>query len=100
MEAAYESVATDGGLCIIAGNPPHGETMRVNPFSLISGKRLAGTWGGESRPDVDIPRYVDMFMNGSLALQKLTTEEYSLNEINQALDDLEAGRIIRAMIRM
>ncbi|MDH3688329.1 MAG: zinc-binding dehydrogenase [Gammaproteobacteria bacterium] len=100
MEAAYESVATGGGLCIIAGNPPHGETMRVNPFSLISGKRLVGTWGGESRPDVDIPRYVDMFMNGSLALQKLTTEEYSLNEINQALDDLESGCVIRAMIRM
>lgn len=100
MEAAYESVMTGRGLCIIAGNPPHGQTIRVNPFNLISGKRLVGTWGGESCPDVDIPRYVDMFTNGDLPLEKLTIEEYALNEINQALDDLEAGHVIRAMIRM
>jgi S-(hydroxymethyl)glutathione dehydrogenase/alcohol dehydrogenase len=89
-----------GGLCIVAGNPPHGHTMRINPFSLIGGKRIMGTWGGESRPDADIPRYVEMFMNGRLALEKLGTEEYPLEEINQALDDLEAGRVVRAMIRM
>jgi Zn-dependent alcohol dehydrogenase len=41
-----------------------------------------------------------MFMNGRLALEKLGTEEYPLEEINQALDDLEAGRVVRAMIRM
>jgi S-(hydroxymethyl)glutathione dehydrogenase / alcohol dehydrogenase len=100
MEAAFESVASGGGLCIIAGNPPHGQAMRINPFSLIGGKRIAGTWGGESRPDADIPRYVEMFRNGSLALQKLSTSDYPLEEVNRALDDLEAGHIVRAMIRM
>lgn len=100
MESAFESVMAGGGLCIIAGNPPHGQTMRINPFSLIGGKRVIGTWGGESRPDTDIPRYVEMFLNGRLALQKLRTEEYPLEEINQALDDLEAGRVIRAMVCM
>lgn len=100
MESAYESVASGGGLCIIAGNPQQGQTMRINPFNLIAGKRLQGTWGGESRPDVDIPRYVEMFLDGRLALQKLGTEEYRLQDINRALDDLEAGRVVRAMIRM
>ena len=89
-----------GGLCIVAGNPPVGQTMRIDPFSLIEGKRVIGTWGGESRPDTDIPRYVEMFLNGRLALEKLRTEEYPLEEINQALDDLEAGRVIRAMVCM
>lgn len=100
MEAAFESVMSAGGLCIIAGNPPHGDTMRINPFSLIGGKRILGTWGGESRPDADLPRYVDMFMNGRLPLQKLATEEYALDEVDQALDALEAGHVVRAMIRM
>jgi len=100
MEAAFESVTSGGGLCIIAGNPPHGQAMRINPFSLIGGKRIVGTWGGESRPDADIPRYVEMFRSGSLGLQKLSTSDYPLEEINRALDDLEAGRIVRAMIRM
>ena len=100
MEAAFESVAPGGGLCIIAGNPPQGQTLRVNPYSLIAGKRLVGTWGGETRPDVDIPRYVEMFLAGRLPLEKLGTEQYPLDEVNRALDDLEAGRALRAMIRM
>lgn len=100
METAFESVTAGGGLCVVAGNPPHGQTIRINPFSLISGKRIVGTWGGESKPDVDIPRYVEMFTSGRLALQSMGTAEYSLEDINHALDDLEGGRVIRAMIRM
>jgi S-(hydroxymethyl)glutathione dehydrogenase/alcohol dehydrogenase len=100
MEAALESVMNQGGLCVIAGNPPVGQTMRVNPYSLINGKRIVGTWGGESRPDIDIPRYVSMFNEGRLALPKLATTEYFLEDINHALNDLEAGRIVRGLIRM
>lgn len=100
MEAAFESVIAGGGLCVIAGNPRHGHTMRVNPYSLIGGKRLVGTWGGESRPDTDIPRYVEMFQSGRLALEKFGTRQYRLEEVNRALDDLEEGRVVRAMIRM
>ena len=100
MESAFESGAAGGGLCIVAGNPPHGQVMRINPFSLIGGKRIAGTWGGESRPDTDIPRYVEMFADGRLPLRKLGMDAYPLDEINRALDDLEAGRVVRAMIRM
>jgi len=100
MEAAFDSAMPGGGLCIVAGNPPQGQTMRINPFGLIGGRRLVGTWGGESRPDIDIPRYVDMFMNGRLPLRRLGTKEYPLDEINQALDALESGHLVRAMIRM
>ncbi len=100
MEAAFESATSGGGLCVIAGNPHQGQTMRVNPYSLIGGKRLVGTWGGETRPDVDIPRYIDMFRSGRLALEKLGTQQYPLEQINQALADLEAGRVMRAMISM
>ncbi len=100
MESAFESVISGGGLCVIAGNLHDGHTMRVNPYSLIGGKRLVGTWGGESRPDADIPRYVDMFLSGRLALEKLGPVQYPLEEVNRALDDLEAGRVVRAMISM
>lgn len=100
MEAAFESVSNGGGLCIVAGNPPHGQTIRLNPFSLISGKRIIGTWGGESKPDVDIPRYVEMFTSGKLALETMGTDEYDLADINRALEDLEGSRVIRGMIKM
>jgi S-(hydroxymethyl)glutathione dehydrogenase/alcohol dehydrogenase len=100
MEAAFESVTKGGGLCVIAGNPPHGQEMKINPYSLIGGKRIIGTWGGESRPDIDIPRYASLFEEGKLALGKLATTEYQLEDINRALDDLESGRIVRGVIKL
>jgi len=100
MNDAYEAARGGGGICIIAGNPPRGEMMSVNPFSLIGGKKLVGTWGGESNIDLDIPRYINMFLSGELALQNMGTSEYSLEEVNDALNDLESGSIVRAILRM
>ena len=98
MEAAFEAVRNGGGRCVIAGNAEHGKTIRLNPFSLISGKRIAGSWGGESRPDSDIPRYAALFSAGRLPLSQLITAEYRLADINQAFDDLEGGRVARALV--
>ncbi len=100
MEAAYASVRSGGGLCVIAGNPAHGERMSLDPFDLIRGKRLLGTWGGESDPDRDIPHFAELFMQGILPLQRLITHEYGLAQINAALDDLEHGKVTRALIDM
>lgn len=100
MEAAFEAVRGGGGLCVIAGNAEHGATMRINPFSLISGKLLVGTWGGESRPDEDIPRYAALFGAGRLPLSELITAEYSLADVNRAFEDLEGGRVARALVAM
>ena len=100
MEAAFRSVRDKGGLCVLAGNLPHGGRIELDPFDLIKGKRLLGTWGGESHPDEDVPRYVAHFLAGRLALSALITHEYPLEEVNQAFTDLEQGRVGRALIHM
>lgn len=100
MEAAFESVRDGGGLCVLAGNPPVGQRIAINPFDLIRGKRIVGTWGGESVPDRDIPRYCDLFLSGKLPLDKLVTHTYALDDINQAMDDLEHQRVGRALLEI
>lgn len=100
MEAAFQSVRNQGGLCVLAGNLPHGEQISIDPFDLIRGKRILGTWGGETRPDEDIPRYVRWFEEGRLPLADLITREYPLEEINAALADMEQGRVTRALVKM
>lgn len=100
MNLAFESVRNGGGVCVIAGNAPYGHTLKINPFSLIAGKVLKGTWGGDGLTDSDIPRYVDMFTQGRLNLSALITDVYGLDGINQALDDLEARKVARAIIDM
>lgn len=100
MEMAFKAVHDNGGLCVLAGNLPHGECISLDPFDLIKGKRIVGTWGGESQPDRDIPLYVDLYLAGKLKLDLLITHEYRLEDINQAFDDLERGKIGRALIEM
>ena len=99
-EIAFQAVKDNGGLCIIAGHPAHGETLKINPFDLIKGKRIQGSWGGDSRPDRDIPLMGKFFLEGKLPLEKLISHRFGLEEINQALDGLEQGNLKRALIEM
>jgi S-(hydroxymethyl)glutathione dehydrogenase/alcohol dehydrogenase len=100
MESAFKAVRDMGGLCILAGNLPKGEQISLDPFDLIKGKRIIGTWGGESQPDRDIPRYVELFHAGKLKLDRFPLAAYSLETVNQALEDLEQGKIGRALLDM
>jgi S-(hydroxymethyl)glutathione dehydrogenase/alcohol dehydrogenase len=98
MEAAFACVRDGGGLCVIAGNPPFGERLGVDPMDLIRGKRLLGSWGGDTRPDRDIPRFAELYRSGRWPLEELITHRYPLAGINQALQDLEQGSVARALL--
>ncbi len=100
MECAFKSVRDKGGLCVIAGNLSFGETMQIDPFDLIKGKRIIGTWGGETQPDRDIPIYADWVISGKLNLENLIWRVYELKDINDAVNCFEEGAIGRVLINM
>lgn len=98
--AAEEAFAALGrtGTLVIAGHPSPGSVMRVDPFELIGGKRILGTWGGQTDPGVDIPRYAHWYRSGRLAIDKLITHRFKLHDINRALAVLERGHAGRIVI--
>lgn len=98
MEAALQSVKDKGGLCILAGNLPTGQNISIDPFDLIKGKRIIGTWGGETDPDRDIDNYVKYFLSGKLNLDIFTSEITNLNNINKALEAFVGGYVNRILI--
>jgi S-(hydroxymethyl)glutathione dehydrogenase/alcohol dehydrogenase len=98
METAFQSVRANGGLCVLAGNLPFGERISLDPMDLIRGKRILGTWGGETNPDQSIPMFVSLCLEGKLRIGSLITHTYKLSETSQALDDLEAGQVGRALV--
>jgi S-(hydroxymethyl)glutathione dehydrogenase/alcohol dehydrogenase len=100
MNQAFSSVSTNHGLCIVAGNPPYQRQMSINPYELIAGKKLIGTWGGCTDIDKDIDYYIKMYLSGAMELDKLNTKEYRFNDINIALQELEDGLVGRPIINM
>ena len=100
IEQAFESIRRGGGLCVFASHPKHGRRISIDPFELISGKQLKGSWGGDCHPDEDIPRFAELYRRGQLPLNRLITKKYRLDEINDALEDLEARRVVRPLIEI
>ena len=89
------------GRTVLVGVPPKGATAAISTLPLHFEKRLVGSHGGESRPEVDIPRYVRLVRDGKLALGGVVGRRYSLDEINTAIDDMTSGRLAgRAIVRL
>ena len=50
------------------------------------------------RPSRDIPRYIDLYRQGRLPVNKLLTGRLSLDEINPGFDLLHEGKAIRQVV--
>jgi len=88
-----------GGTCVVVGLPPISITLNVAPFELLLGKVLTGTTQGDVRASIDVPRYVDLYMDGKLPIDKLITTSCDLDEINEAYGALERGEVVRTVVR-
>lgn len=97
MEKAFEQLSDHGKLAI-AGNLKKGEKICIVPFDLIRGKKILGTWGGETRTDEDIPYYAEMYLKGKLPVEKLITRKIRLDEINEGLELMGKNKIKGRMV--
>lgn len=98
MRHALQCVRSQGGKAVIVGNARDGEMLELDPRQFNQGKRLLGTWGGDTVPQHDLVRYCKLLRVGKLKLDALVSQEYGLGQINQALGALERGEAIRPLI--
>lgn len=85
MEAALKLPRTKFGYAVIAGNLEAGRTIQVDPFDLIRGRWLGGSWGGEIKPDTDIPKIVQWTCEGRIQHEPLLGKSFSLEQVNEAI---------------
>ena len=100
MAAALSAARSQGGRAVVIGNAPKGQTVTLDPLEFNQGKSLLGTWGGDAKPDRDFPLFASLMTEKKIDVEPLLSEPYRFDEINNALDDLEAGRIGRPLIKM
>jgi S-(hydroxymethyl)glutathione dehydrogenase / alcohol dehydrogenase len=100
MDQALRCVRQQGGRAVVIGNARAGSTLTLDPGLFNQGKSLLGTWGGDTVPDRDFPRFGRLLMSPRFDMRQLLSKPYRLVDINTALDDLEAGRVNRPLIDM
>ena len=97
--AAYES-ASNTGTVVFAGVPGGEDRITIDSFPLHFGRRVIGSHGGDTIPDVDIPRYARLYELGRLKIDEQISHRFPLAKINEAIEVVRSGAAIRVVLEM
>lgn len=100
IESAFASVRRNGGLCTFASHPPLGSAIRLDPYELICGKRIQGSWGGGADPDQDVSKMLRLLTSRDLPVGALISHRFPLCRINDAFKLLQSGCATRIVVTM
>ncbi len=97
IEKAYELTASHGKT-ILVGVPNN--KISIYSLPLHFKKILTGSHGGDSIPDIDIPRYIRLINQKKMTLENLITHEFKLTDINKAIELFRSGKAGRIIIKI
>lgn len=98
LETAYK-ITGPGGLTVTVGLPAPGSITGIDPLTMTSeARRVHGSYLGSSIPTEDIPRYEQLWREGKLNAEGLISSHIKLEDINEAMDNLEDGLALRQII--
>jgi S-(hydroxymethyl)glutathione dehydrogenase / alcohol dehydrogenase len=98
MRTALECCHRGWGESIIIGVAEAGREIATRPFQLVTGRVWKGTAFGGAKGRTDVPKIVDWYMNGKIAIDPMITHVLTLDEINKGFDLMHAGESIRSVV--
>jgi len=98
MRVALECCHKGWGESYIIGVAGAGQEISTRPFQLVTGRSWRGTAFGGARGRTDVPKIVDMYMEGRINIDDLVTHTLTLEEINHGFDLMHEGKSIRSVV--
>jgi S-(hydroxymethyl)glutathione dehydrogenase/alcohol dehydrogenase len=98
MRTALECCHRGWGTSIVIGVAEAGKEISTRPFQLVTGRNWRGTAFGGAKGRTDVPKIVDWYMNGQIAIDPMITHRLPLERINEAFDLMHRGESIRSVI--
>ncbi len=98
MRQALECCHKGWGVSTIIGVAGAGQEISTRPFQLVTGRVWQGTAFGGARGRTDVPKIVDMYMDGHINIDDLITHTMPLDDINNAFDLMHEGKSIRSVV--
>ena len=96
LQKAYGTLKPCGTV-VLLGLPALGTKVELDMFSLLFGRKIHGVMEGDSNPWEFIPQLVELYRQGALPVDRLVTT-YPFAQINEAIDDMKAGRVIKPVL--
>lgn len=99
LAQAYE-VTQRGGTTVGIGMAPPTQQLSIQASNLTyMEKSLLGSFMGSAVPRRDIPRYLNLYMNGKLPVDELVSQYLPFDDINAGFDRLADGATVRQIIK-
>jgi len=88
-----------GGTTVLVGVVPMTEMVQVSAADLtLQEKKITGSFMGSNRFRFDMPKYIEFYLSGRLALDELVSSRIKLEEVNDAFDHMRKGEVARQVI--
>jgi NDMA-dependent alcohol dehydrogenase len=98
QETALEAVRPGGMLTLVGLSPMGTGTNLPGAVIVRQEKTIKGSYYGTVNAKRDFPLFLDLYMAGKLKLDKLVSQHYRLDQINEAYDAMLSGEIARGVI--
>ena len=87
-----------GGTATVIGMIPPGQKVELPGSAFLAEKRIQGSMMGSNRFRLDMPRYIDMYLQGRLMLDELVSARIGLDQVNDGFRELQTGDSARSVI--
>ncbi len=87
-----------GGTATVIGMIPVGQKIEIEGRYFLTERRIQGTNMGSNRFRIDMPRYIDFYMQGRLNLDDMVSRKGRLGDVNEAFRAMKAGEVARTVL--
>jgi S-(hydroxymethyl)glutathione dehydrogenase / alcohol dehydrogenase len=96
-EQAWECLRP-GGTATVMGMIPTGQKVEIDGSSFLTEKKIQGSMMGSNHFKVDMPKYVDFYLQGRLRLDEMISRRIGLEDVDDAFRSMKAGEVSRSVI--
>jgi S-(hydroxymethyl)glutathione dehydrogenase / alcohol dehydrogenase len=96
-EQAFYSVKP-GGTATVIGMIPVGQKVELDGYMFLTERKLQGSNMGSNRFRIDMPQYIDFYLQGRLNLDDMISKHDKLENVNDAFRAMKAGEVARTVI--
>ncbi|MGH8012719.1 MAG: Zn-dependent alcohol dehydrogenase [Candidatus Binataceae bacterium] len=96
-EQCFECIKP-GGTATIVGMIPVGQKVEIDGPKLLTERKLQGSMMGSNRFRIDMPRYIDYYLQGRLNLDDMISRRGKLEDVNEAFRAMKNGEVARTVL--